>query len=98
MGEKITWAEGAEQLRALQTLLLQVMSSEGSEVGLVLRTDEPELLIDYLYRAKQKEPLTQDVVVRMSSMGVLVYRAFSKESTDGKEDRSTDDGTPHPGV
>ena len=96
MGEKISWAEGAQQLASLQTLMLEAMATEYPEVGLLIQTDEPELLIEYLNRAKQKEPLLQDLIISIKSAGVVIYHQFKRkpdeiEATDretrfGKED------------
>ena len=83
MGERISWAEGAEQLRRLQSLLMEALSTVRPEVGYLLTTDEPELLIDYLNRAKQKDPVLQGIVISIKSAGVLIYHQLGAE--DGKE-------------
>jgi hypothetical protein len=95
MGEKISWAEGAQQLAALQGLMMEAAATEYPEVGLLIQSDEPELLIDYLNRAKQKDPILQDMVISIKSSGVLIYRPFVKRIPEnGEENRSTDDSPP----
>lgn len=74
MGERISWAEGAAQMVELQALLMEVMGKEYPRVGYLVRTEEPELFIEYLNRAKQKDPLLQGVVISVKSMGVVVYQ------------------------
>lgn len=109
MGEKISWAEGAQQLAALQTLMLEAAATDYPEVGLLIRSDEPELLIEYLNRAKQKEPLLQDLIISIKSVGVVIYHQFNRrenarveaersEDSNGKENGSPDNPTPRPNL
>jgi hypothetical protein len=104
MGEKISWAEGAQQLMAIQSLMLEAMATEYPEVGLLVHTDEPELLIDYMNRAKQKEPILQDIIISIKSAGLVIYHQFRrpensgderlKGASDGTQDGSADDAPP----
>jgi hypothetical protein len=87
MGEKISWAEGAQQLAALQTLMMEALATEYPEVGLLVMSDEPELLIEYLNRAKQKEPLLQDLIISIKSSGVAIYHQFKRPT---EEERVTE--------
>jgi hypothetical protein len=79
MGERISWAEGAQQLIQLQTLMMEAYATQLPEFGVLVRTDEPELLIDYLNRAKQKDPALQDMIISIKSMGVIIYHDVSKQ-------------------
>lgn len=96
MGERISWAEGAQQLQAIQTLMLEAAATQYPEVGLLIRSDEPELLIEYLNRAKQKEPLLQDLIISIKSAGVVLYHNFKRAETDGKENGQANDPASHP--
>lgn len=84
MAEKLSREESARQRRELQQLMMEAYAAVSwPEVGLLVETDEPVLLYNYLHAVKQEDPALTKMVIGLSSEGVVIYHGQARADAGG---------------
>lgn len=87
MGERLSREESAHQRRELQQLMMEAYATDWPEVGLLVETDEPELLYNYLHAVKQEDPALTKMIVGLTSGGVVIYHDHARENAGAKDEQ-----------
>ena len=93
MGVRLTWAEARKQAAELRALMMEALAQSPPAIGLLVTTEEPDLFISTLNRAKLNEPMLAPIQIRMTREGIAICYDPEGSTKDDQEIGSPDDAS-----